>query len=227
MGLKIYTGRLEIFFETGTEGVVWAFQESGKKDHEGLVFIEQGDTLWIDSDGSQGCGSQVFAGTIDEDHKTGWAEYPKNPGHGQPTACSLWIHWTQRGWRPDDWAQLFLESRAARLRKAEERINRVSFTRKLNNLHNVILVLDKIQPDEYLGMPSERKKNIIPLDIVAARLDRKTVVFNQQLGFKVNDTEAILTYRSCMLADEVKNLVIDRGLIKSAHRDSELIYDCR
>lgn len=50
----------------------------------------------------------MFDGVVDEDRETGYAEYPRNPGSGQPAALGLWIHWTQRGFAPDDWARFFV-----------------------------------------------------------------------------------------------------------------------
>lgn len=97
-------GFVNWFFETGCEGICWVLELDGKQGYEALQFIEAGDWLKIYKED----GSVAFEGKIIEDHKSGWQEYPKNPGHGQPCALGLWIHWTQKGWKPDDWAALFL-----------------------------------------------------------------------------------------------------------------------
>jgi len=101
--LKTYRGVLSPWFETGTEGIVWTLYEDGKKGYDAMRIIENGDRLkvWRES------GEIVFDGEIVEDHKAGWEEYPGRPGFGQPSALGYWIHWTQRGWEPDNWAALF------------------------------------------------------------------------------------------------------------------------
>lgn len=112
--LKKYTGILTDFFETGCEGVMWALLKDGKdkEGHKSLEFIEAGDYLTIyDTDGSI-----IFKGKIIPDRKIGWQEYPKNPGHGKPSALGYWIHWTQKGWQPDDWASLFIRGKKLPLR---------------------------------------------------------------------------------------------------------------
>ncbi|NBS41276.1 hypothetical protein EBS80_01290, partial [bacterium] len=70
-----------------------------------FVCLQTGDRLEIVSPET---GEIVFEGTIDEDAEIGYAEYPMNPGNGQPAALGMWIHWTQRGFLPDDWARYFV-----------------------------------------------------------------------------------------------------------------------
>ncbi len=103
--IKHYKGILFGWFETGTEGTVWTLQENGEKDYDGLQTIEEGDFLRI----YNGKGKVIFSNFITADLKAGWKEYPKNPGHGQPCALNRWVHWTQKGWKPDNWAMLFLK----------------------------------------------------------------------------------------------------------------------
>ena len=69
-----------------------------------LVFIDPGDNLTVYGDDC----SVIFKGRISPDYQTGWREYPKKPGHGQQYALGFWIYWVQKGWRPDDWARLFI-----------------------------------------------------------------------------------------------------------------------
>ena len=90
MGLQ--TGTVDTFFETGCEGLVWAFYEDGKSDLDAIRFIETGDRLVIYSND----GSKLFDGEIIPDYHAGWTEYPKNPGHGQPSALGYWIHWSSK-----------------------------------------------------------------------------------------------------------------------------------
>lgn len=101
-----YTGVINQFFKTGCEGLVWVLEKDGATGYDALVFMEAGDHLKIFGED----GSVVFYGIIDPDYQIGWTEYPMNPGHGQPSALGLWIHWTQKGWQPDDWANLFCHS---------------------------------------------------------------------------------------------------------------------
>lgn len=109
---EIFRGVLEPYFETGTEGIIWSLEEGDKKGYEGLHPIHTGDYLTIYNEK----GEIIFKSKIFPDIKAGWAEYPCNPGYGQPCALGFWIHWTQIGWEPDDWARLFLRGKKPALR---------------------------------------------------------------------------------------------------------------
>lgn len=105
--LTKYEGKLFAWFETGTEGLVWAIQEDGKEGYDGLVPIRPGDLLTITAPD----GRKLFEAEINCDYKTGWQPRWEGAEHGQPVAKGYWIHWTQHGWSPDDWAELFLDEK--------------------------------------------------------------------------------------------------------------------
>lgn len=109
---KIVEGRLLGFSETGTEGAVWMIEANGRHGYDALEPICEGDQLTI----LDQLGATVWEGTISCDKKTGWRRYPSNPRFGQQCALGRWIHWVQRGFRPDDWAQFFIRPAHDRLR---------------------------------------------------------------------------------------------------------------
>lgn len=111
-----FKGELYGFFETGTEGVIWTLIKDDLKGYEALETIKEGDHLKVfNTDGSI-----AFDGTIKEDYEIGYRPYPLNPEYGQPCALGMWIHWTQSGWQPDDWAKLFFHQPTLRAELTRE-----------------------------------------------------------------------------------------------------------
>lgn len=102
--MKKYLGVLDGWFETGTEGIVWALLEDGKTGYAALQPLRRGDHLKVfDEDGTV-----LFDDLINPDPIVGLTVSPLNPEWKQPSVFGIWIHWTQRGWLPEDWARLFL-----------------------------------------------------------------------------------------------------------------------
>ena len=113
-------GRISEYFETGCEGVMWYFFEDGKKWPECIKELENGDHLKVFGEK----GEILFDGEIWHDRQAGWQPYfhvqrklkkkpytgVKDSAHGQPCALGHWIHWTQKGWDPDEWAKLFFHA---------------------------------------------------------------------------------------------------------------------
>jgi len=110
--LRKIRGVLEDFFETGTEGVIWSVVSEDDHGYDALYPIEEGDHLAIQDQ----LGRKLWSGIICCDRKAGWRRYPLNPKCGQPCALGHWIHWTQRGFKPDDWARYFIRPEYDRLR---------------------------------------------------------------------------------------------------------------
>ena len=104
MTIKI-TGKAFGWFETGTEGVIWALQKDGVEGYDGLFVIEAGDWLEIYASGTDD--KLLFQGIIEPDLDTGKVSRPLSQLK-QIQALGFWVHWIQRGFHPDSWASLFM-----------------------------------------------------------------------------------------------------------------------
>jgi hypothetical protein len=109
---RVVYGFLEDFFETGTEGTIWSVLNDDERGYDALHPIDAGDYLTIQDQR----GRKLWSGKIRCDRKSGWQRFPENPKYGQPLALGRWIHWTQRGFKPDDWASYFIRPECDRLR---------------------------------------------------------------------------------------------------------------
>ncbi|GEM_PF-1069090 len=112
VGLGRFEGELIDFFETGTEGVIWMLEDERRFGREALESICEGDHLTI----LDQLGKVLWRGIIRCDNRVGWRRYPMNPQYGQQCALGRWVHWIQRGFKPDDWARYFIRPDYDRLR---------------------------------------------------------------------------------------------------------------
>jgi len=109
---RLIEGWLIDFFETGSEGTHWALEDEFNSSYDALHIMEEGDSLTIQDE----LGVQLWSGKIKCDRKSGRIRFPKNPDYDQPCALGRWIHWTQDGFKPDDWARFFILGSGQRLR---------------------------------------------------------------------------------------------------------------
>lgn len=109
-------GKLEPFFETGTEGIIWSVTEDGKEGYDSLHSLDEGDLLTVlVPDGS---GAVVWEGNINYEWKRNFRNYPGNPDHGQQEIGGMWVHGIQENVEPDDWGMWFYKQYPCELVKA-------------------------------------------------------------------------------------------------------------
>ena len=112
-------GRLEAFWETGTEGVIWSIYEDGKTGYDGLNTVESGDLLTVFNDASK---KQVlWQGEVNLEYEQNYRPYPMNPAYGQQEVLGYWVHGLQDGMPPETWARMFFEEKPATLVKKPAR----------------------------------------------------------------------------------------------------------
>jgi len=94
-------GRLEAFFETGTEGIIWSLHDSSLPAYDGLWPLYDGDQLQvIDGDGWQG--------VVNLEYHRNHQESPYG-GIGGQVASGFWVHGFQDDLDPDVWAKMFFD----------------------------------------------------------------------------------------------------------------------
>lgn len=98
-------GRLDCYFETGSEGSYWSFEVDGLEGYDSLRVLEQGDRLVV----YNSAGSVVFDEIFIEDHESGWVPYQSDApyGIGQQLCGGLWVHWIPKGKSSAEWAVQF------------------------------------------------------------------------------------------------------------------------
>lgn len=106
------TGQLNAFFETGTEGVIWAVSVDGLLGYDSLLPLENGDGLLIYGPN----GEVAWEGTVDLEYERRQRAYPSNPQYSQQEVCGYWVHGLQRDQDPETWAQAFIQEAPAVVR---------------------------------------------------------------------------------------------------------------
>ncbi len=104
MNLIEILGELELWGETGTEGISWAIYETGKKGYDGLNFIEPGDKLEVYNSNEK----IYWKGKIQRDFSTRYLDI---------RGINVYVGWTQKDCNPEFWADMFRRGMNARLKK--------------------------------------------------------------------------------------------------------------
>jgi len=110
-------GKLEPFFETGTEGVIWSVYEDGKEGYDALQCLDEGDYLTIFDPAD--LTKIVWEGNIDLEYERNYHPFPMNPQYGQQAIMGMWVHGIQRDVEPDDWGTWFFKYYPCELIKSE------------------------------------------------------------------------------------------------------------
>lgn len=98
-------GRLDPYFETGTEGVVWSLMDPRIPGYDGLFNLDDGDTLTV-----LRADKIVWQGVVDLEWERGYRPYPMNPSLGQQEIFGYWVHGFQRDLEPEVWAKFFFDN---------------------------------------------------------------------------------------------------------------------
>jgi hypothetical protein len=112
-------GRLDPFWETGTEGVCWSLEDRIRPGYDGLFPLSDGDHLTIFDDD----GNQLWSGTISFEYERNYQPYPMNPQYGQQAVFDHWVRGLQRDIAPETWASWFFDHRRATLQTHLETIH--------------------------------------------------------------------------------------------------------
>ena len=120
-------GKLNNFFETGTEGVCQALLRAPigfekYSTYDNLVLLEEGNYLEIyDPNALYSHGEHViiWSGVIKEDRESLKAARPFNSEVEQQNVCGFWVHWLQKGFEDhEQWCKLFVMGYPAKLVKS-------------------------------------------------------------------------------------------------------------
>ena len=108
----VFPGLLDPYFETGTEGVVWAVTLPGMLGYDQLLCLEGGDELLVYDE----LGSVAWQGIVSLEYERRYRPYPTNPEFGQQEAFGAWVHGFQEDVDPETWARWFFDRRPAVVR---------------------------------------------------------------------------------------------------------------
>ncbi len=103
--------RLDAYFETGTEGILWSVQIENL-GYDGLYILENGDELIVYTKDRS---TILWKGIVHLEYERLRTPYPGNPQHGQQLIFSRWVHGFQVDLEPHVWAKWFFSELPAAL----------------------------------------------------------------------------------------------------------------
>ena len=125
--MEVY-GTLDNFWETGTEGVLWAIEKapSGLQkgaSYDDLFILKEGDYLEIydpDMLYAHKRHEVLWSGVIKKDTETNMVTNRNNPLHKQQQVSHYWVHWLQQDFDDhEQWCWLFVRGYPAKLVRNE------------------------------------------------------------------------------------------------------------
>ena len=105
---RVY-GRLDAFWETGTEGVQWSFEDPSLPGYDSLFTITNKLLTILAYDNV----TPLWQGIVDLEYKRNYLSYPQNPDFGQQAIFNHWVHGFEKTLSPELWATFFFEKRRA------------------------------------------------------------------------------------------------------------------
>lgn len=109
-------GKLDPFFETGTEGIIWSLIEPDK-GYEGLHPLKNGDILKVFEKDSE---IVRWEGKIHLEYQRRLRPIPINPQYKAQEVFGMWCHGFQNTLEPEIWAKLFFDGCDAQLIRKPE-----------------------------------------------------------------------------------------------------------
>lgn len=113
--MNIIKGKLDPFFETGTEGVLWSLYDENNKGYESLHVLKNGDYLKVFNENN----TIYWEGEIKLEYKRNYQPFPMNPQYGQQAVLGYWVHGLQEILNPEYWGKMFFNQMKAELIKKE------------------------------------------------------------------------------------------------------------
>lgn len=151
----MFKGKLEAFWETGSEGVHWFLYLDGKEGYDALYSIEEGDYITIYNEYND----IIYEGDIIQDKFSNWRAYSRNPIFGQQIAGNYFVHWLQANVNPNLWLSWFNNKYRATIKKSnitEEKREKIKNQIKENYYKNRIfkdVLIEKSKLDISLKNP--------------------------------------------------------------------------
>jgi hypothetical protein len=107
-----FIGRLEAFFETGTEGVRWSIYNESIGGYEGLEVLQDGDILTVYSSDES---NVIWEGTVKYEYDRLVKPSRYNPEYKQQAIFGMWVNGFQHDLEPAVWARWFFDKLPAKV----------------------------------------------------------------------------------------------------------------